>query len=106
MPTITFTEQQLESLKNILLNYDQEERKHEEYFYEGLADKIDDVVEDRAILSPHKILGVLEEVGADKTLWADFQRVWIALVDHDQKQHEIRLKLKAKATKIKADKTK
>jgi hypothetical protein len=71
MPTITFTAQQFNALKNILAQIENEEYKWVQENYEDCEEEDDDTQE--------TIVARLEENGAGDCTYADIQRVWSAI---------------------------
>jgi hypothetical protein len=71
MPTITFTAQQFEALKNILKQFEWEEYKWVQENHEDCEAESDD--------TPEKVVARLEENGAGNCTYAHIQHVWVAL---------------------------
>ena len=71
MPTITFTAEQFEALKNIINQLEHDEYKWVQENYEDCEDEDDD--------TPETIVAKLEKNGAGDCTYAHIQRVWSAL---------------------------
>ena len=71
MPTITFSDEQFQALKNLLDNMEHDEHRWVQENHEDCEGEADDTAED--------ILARLEENGAGTCNYAEMQRVWIAI---------------------------